>query len=579
MLGAIPPVDLPTWTELRLVMPELVLTVGMVIVLMGAMAARGRPGVPIVLAMVTAIAGMVAVGLTMFEPAEAGIERLIFHQTLAIDPFSQFFKLLLMLTILLVLIQWMGLHRGQDDLEPSDWPDYACLLLGAALGMSLLASARDLLVVLIAMETASLPSYVLAGIRKRRRLGAEASMKFVLIGAVATGLMVYGMSLLYGASGSLKLDAIVGAANDGITPIWAVGMIFLFTGFAFKLSAVPLHFWCPDVFEGAPFDVATFLSVASKGAAVVLLARMVDLFGAYSGSHGGEAGMAMLLGVGIFGAVTATWGNLVALRQTRIRRMLAYSSIAQAGYMIMAVAALSVAGSGHSAEAMTAILFYLTVYLFMNVGAFTLAARISAASGSEEMSSMAGWIHRRPLEVVLLGIFLLSLFGLPTLGGFLGKWYLAVVMGRLGEIGIALVVVLLVNTLFSLAFYLKPLYHMVLQPMPQGGEAVASAGSRSDHSPIGLGVAIVCAAGVFWTGLDLGATSLIRPFGHTAGRGMVETRGDPPAAVQQTIFDKDAESNLRPSSQRPGASLSRTVEFTGDHAPSGSLKPSSVINP
>lgn len=547
MPADLPIVDLPSRTELWLLMPELVLCVGMVAVLFAAMVRRrggrggstaegqsgaaessssgggllaaGGPALAVGFGLLTLVAGMVTVALTVYEPVEGGaVNRLIFHETLAIDPFSQFFKLLLMLCVLLVLLQWLGLSRRQDDLESRDWPDYVCLLLGAALGMSLLASARDLLVVLIAMETASLPSYMLAGIRKRRRTGAEAAMKYVLIGAVATGLMVYGMSLLYGASGSLKLEAIAASAADGITPLWAIGMTLMFVGIAFKLSAVPLHFWCPDVFEGAPFDVTTFLSVASKGAAVVFLARLLDAFGAHAEIAGTDPLLWLAIAVGIFGGVTATWGNVVALQQSRLRRMLAYSSIAQAGYMIMACSVLVGARGGHSAEAASAILFYLTVYLFMNVGAFTVAARISDQAGSEEMEAMSGWVKYRPVEVVLLAVFLLSLFGLPTLGGFLGKWYLAATMGRMGDMGIVLVAVLLLNTLFSLAFYLRPLYFMVLKPAVPPYESLQRGRLSEARSPLGPAVAVFCAFGVVWTGLDLGASSVIGPFGRMDSR-------------------------------------------------------------
>ncbi len=271
-----------------------------------------------------------------------------------------------------------------------------------------------------------------------------------------------------------------------MSPLLAVGLLAMFAGFAFKLSAVPMHFWCPDVFEGAPMEVTTFLSVASKGAAICLLLRVLLAFGAAAVPHSEEF-IGLGAGVAILGAVTATWGNLAALHQTQIKRLLAYSSIAHAGYMIMAAAMVVFQGrAGFPNPAASAILFYLLIYLFMNMGAFTVAALVAQHAGTEDIREYAGMIRRSPLLTVMLSLFLLSLFGMPGLGGFMGKIYLATSMTKAGVPGFVLVAVLFINTLLSLYYYVRPVYYMVFVPDTQ------NSGRRSSVQPAGVLLLAVC---------------------------------------------------------------------------------------
>jgi len=389
-------------------------------------------------------------------------------RVLAIDPFSQFFKVILLLFTMLIIVQW--LLNSRDRMDARDVPDFQCLLLGAAVGMALMASANNLLMIFVATEAASLPSFALAGFRKKNALSTEGSLKYVVFGSAASAISIYGMSLIYGSTGALGLAEIAAhaAAPAGMTPLLAIGLLAMFAGVAFKLSAVPLHFWCPDVFQGAPIEVTTFLSVASKGAAVCLLVRIMAAFGA----AGEFVGLAT--GIGILGALTATWGNLAAFHQNNIKRLLAYSSIAHAGYMIMAAAVLGVAGEmvtvgdeekyvftlTQLTPVTGALLFYLFVYTFMNLGAFTVAALIARRTGSEDIRDYAGLSKRAPWLAGLLALFLLSLFGMPGLGGFLGKVLIGIAMGEAGGGRFLLLAALLINTLISLYFYLRPVYQM-----------------------------------------------------------------------------------------------------------------------
>ena len=501
---------IPSWSTIHLVSPELALVVGMCAVILTPFIRRESVTLHTFTAVLALVLGLLATGATL-----AGADKPVLGGMLTIDPFSQFFKMLLMLFTLLVVGQWV--IAGRDRQHPHDTPDFLCLLLGATFGMALMASASNLLMIFVAVEASSYPSYALAGFRKNTRLGAEGAMKYVVFGAAASAVMLYGMSLMYGSTGSLDLATIAAQVSGGhaVSPLFAVGLMAMLVGVAFKLSAVPLHFWCPDVFQGAPIEVTTFLSVASKGAAVCLLLRIAQTFGFFGGLPG------LAVGLAILGGVTATWGNLVAYHQTNIKRLLAYSSIAHAGYMIMAVAlAADTRGVAPVQSVAGAILFYLVVYLFMNLGAFTVAAVIARApGGSEDIRDYAGLAFRAPLLTGLMVVFLLSLFGMPALGGFMGKIYLAVSMFHTGgAVGFVLIAVLLVNTLISLYFYMRPVYYMVFVPAREARPAPVV-------SLLGMAILIVCLLGVLWTGLLPGnagnlahdyATLIVRPAANPA---------------------------------------------------------------
>ena len=397
----------------------------------------------------------------------------IFNGLLVYDNFTIFLRLFLLGFAALLI--WLSLLTGIPDREDS--ADFYCLLLGATLGMSIMASANHLLMVFIGVEMASLPSYALAGFLKGRRQSSEASLKYVVYGGGASGVMLYGISLLAGKFGTAYLpDLALGfVAAPALDPILVLGTLFILIGFAFKLAAVPFHFWCPDVFEGASAEVAGFLSVASKGAALALAARFVLVLSGLEGVASNPAAWAKVApylasALAFFAALTATFGNLAAYGQTNLKRLLGYSTIAHAGYMMMGLAVLNRDGAG-------AVLFYLVAYLFMNLGAFAVVAFLRNRTGSEDLNDFRGLIYRAPLLVITLAVFLLSLLGMPPLAGFAAKFQIFSVLYEAGQtygsasvnqpslsvIMYALLVIGGLNTVLSLFYYVKVLKVMILE--------------------------------------------------------------------------------------------------------------------
>ncbi len=445
---------MPSAADMATIAPEIVLVLTLVVLLLAPLfAERSRRITSVVAlsgALLAATASLsVARGLQngIGGPTPSGATPM-----LVVDSFSLFFKVLLMVCLVCVVGLWIlgGRTRNEDS------PEYAVLLFSSALGMDLMVSTTNLLMLIVAMELASLPSYVLAGFVKRHRISAEASIKYVIFGAICSAVCVYGASLFYGYWGTLDLAVVarqINAAEPGQISgaMVALIMLGLGVGLGFKASAVPLHFWCPDVFEGAPIEIATWLSIASKGAGLVALMRMIFCL---TRSLAGDAAAATLmeptaLTIGLFGAITCTAANLIAYRQTNMRRLLAYSSIAHAGYMLMAGAITS----SPTDAGLSALAAYLIVYLLMNVGAFTCVAMVGAATGSESTDAFRGLRRRSPALAVGLVVCLFSLIGLPPLGGFIAKFKLLWALGEAGRWW--LVIVAVINTFFSLYYYAR----------------------------------------------------------------------------------------------------------------------------
>jgi NADH-quinone oxidoreductase subunit N len=337
--------------------------------------------------------------------------------------------------------------------------------------------------VFIAVEMASLPCYALAGFLKGRRPSSEASLKYVVYGGGASGIMLYGISLLSGRFGTgflpdlakcIREQMLTGSGTlAGMDAIVLLGIVFILAGLGFKLSAVPFHFWAPDVFEGAAAEVGAFLSVASKAAALALTGRLLIVLSSGTFLEPLEP-VQKTLGpaIAFFAAITATFGNLAAYPQTNLKRLLAYSTIAHAGYMMMGLAPLNQAG-------LKAVLFYLVAYLVMNLGAFALVAFLRNSTGSEDLRDMRGLVYRSPWAVILLGVFMLSLLGLPPLVGFAAKFQIFAVLfdaGKeytakaqasggtptLGYTMYGLLVIGGLNTVISAVYYLKVMKVMIL---------------------------------------------------------------------------------------------------------------------
>lgn len=414
-----------------------------------------------------------------------------FAPMLIADQGAYCFIFLLGIFIVLITGMWLyGREPGSAE-RPAhgrDAVEFFVLLLGSAFGMALMVSTTNLLMIILAVETASLPSYSLAGFRKKHRLAAEASLKYVLFGAVTSAIMIYGASLLYGRFHTLDLGEIGRAIAAqrvfaGSNLLFGVALVAFLVGAAFKISAVPFHFWCPDVFEGASIEITTWLSVVSKGAGLALLLRVLILMTAplsYPSDVLGHAGRAALgsgapivhaedalqyvtIALAVMAAITCTVGNFAAYHQTNLKRLLAFSSIAHAGYMLMAAAVVSYPRTiGITAEhpGFSAFLFYLAVYLVMNFGAFGCVAMVYWATGKETIDAFHGLIRRSPLLAVAMVIFLFSLVGMPPFAGFMAKLYLLAALYECDTIGKLLLIVAVANTLFSLYFYARVAYAM-----------------------------------------------------------------------------------------------------------------------
>lgn len=421
----------------------------------------------------------------------------LFTGLLMFDAFTGFFRIFLLLFLLFV--EWLTVVSGIPDQEDS--PDFYVLLLGSTLGMLLMASANHLLMVFLAVEMTSVPSYAMVGFLKGRKTSSEAALKYVVYGAGAAGVMLYGISLLSGLLGTAHLPSIAqalvefgrhhaGGMSDPAVRTLAFGILMVLVGIAFKLSLFPFHFWCPDAFEGAAAEVGGFLSVASKGAAFALLVRFCLALVGHNLIGGELSRLYFNVGIslGVVAAVTATYGNLAAYWQTNIKRLLAYSTIAHAGYMLMAVAAMMVvlnaplSGAAPGRErvelaekCLEGLLYYLAVYFFMNLGAFAVVALVRNETFSEEIADYAGIGWQSPVVGVAMLVCLFSLVGVPPFGGFIGKlfvFYSVYASGAYSGVMRAVLAVGLLNTVFSLFYYLRILREMFLVPPREGARPV-----------------------------------------------------------------------------------------------------------
>jgi NADH-quinone oxidoreductase subunit N len=476
--------------------PELFLC-GMVLLVLLLDVIRGR-GPDAFYPRLTILGIFGAMGLVAWQVAQdVGVAHVGYgsFQALQIDSLGAVFKMIFLATGALTV-----LFIGRSKLAYGNEAELSVLMFGALAGMCYLASATDLLGFYLAFETVSYTGYLMAGFRTDSVKSAEAGGKYVIFGSVSSAVMLFGLSLLYGYTGSTQFGPIAEALSRAPhEPILLVAAVFVFGGFAFKAAAFPFQFWCPDVYEGAPAPIAGFLAVASKAAVFAVLLRVLwyqggiglaaphvaDLFSADS-----TVIQQILVGASV---ATMTWGNLAALRQTNLQRMLAYSSIAHAGYLLMTAAVMA---RGNQA-ALGAIVFYFLMYLCMNLGAFYVVTLMRRDAGSTEISALRGLAFRRPALAVCFAIMLFSLTGLPPTAGFIGKFQLfAPVLERgwyvLAAIG-------LINGAISLYYYAKPLREMFLT-QPNEGEAGQLAPAGADMALVALLTAPLVIFGIYGWG-------------------------------------------------------------------------------
>lgn len=373
------------------------------------------------------------------------------------DPFGAFFKLLVILSSAIIVFFSLSSNEVRAALERHG--EYYTLIFGMILGMFFMISASDLILIYLSLELVSFSSYILAGFTKQSLRNSEASLKYVIYGSVASGVMLFGISIIYGMTGTTNLYVIntFFQASQSAGFIFWLACILIFSGIGYKISAAPFHFWTPDVYEGAPITITAYLSIASKAAGFALLIRFIKITFIESVDVSGYWNLLNLIDWKSFliliSILTMTLGNFAALWQGNMKRLLAYSSIAHAGYLLLGLAVLSDQG-------LTAILIYFAIYAFMNLGAFFVVMLIANKLGSEEIEDYKGLGYRMPWLGFSIAVFLISLTGLPPTAGFIAKLYLFIALVDANMIAVA--VIALLNTVVSLYYYIKVLKNMYL---------------------------------------------------------------------------------------------------------------------
>lgn len=434
--------------------PELILTgVILILIIADLLLKRERSAWTSIVALAGLIAAFVAV-LAQYKMGTGSI----FSDMLVVDPFAFFFKILFLASSVFAIL----LSIGSVELSGRPVGEYFTLIVALTLGMFLMASATNLLTIFISIEMVSVVSFILATYLKTRRRSSEAGLKYAIYGAFSSGLMLYGISLIYGLTGTFNIYEIGRILNSSspepLTLFMAV--LLMLAGFGYKISAVPFHFWAPDVYEGAPTPITALLSVGPKAAGFAVLLRFFNVALIESGTNGDSEIWFALSGLNwpqllaMISAATMTLGNLIAIMQDNVKRLLAYSSIAHAGYALMGVVVLSELG-------VSATLFYLTVYYLMNLGAFLVVIINQDLLRSESINDYKGLAWRAPIPAVAMGVFLFSLTGLPPTGGFVGKFYLFASLIQRGEsFHYFLAVVGIINSVISLYYYARILKAM-----------------------------------------------------------------------------------------------------------------------
>ncbi len=428
--------------------------------------------------------GLLGALVPILTLAVDGADRSLFGDAYVVDNASLVLKALFLIAGYVVVLISIDYIRDGDYYEN----EYYSLMLSSLLGMLLMASARDLISMFVALELLSIPAYMLAAWRKGSQKSNEAGIKYYLMGVFASAVMLYGMSLVFGLSGSTNFNAIrdaLGGSGDPI-PLMTIGILFVLLGFAFKVSAVPFHTWAPDTYEGAPTPVTAFLAVASKAAGFVALLQLV--FVAFVGRDDVVQPLFWILAT-----LTMTIGNLLALRQENIVRMLAYSGVAQAGFMLVPFAVSTDSG----AVAFQAVVIYLIIYAFMNLGAFSVVMAVARKTGSGQISSYGGLFSYAPGLAAAMTVFLSSLAGIPPLGGWFAKFVVFRAALDAGNIsGAILAVIIAVNSVLAFGYYGRVMKEMWMNPVPDGDETPIRV-SPSIALATSLTLAATVAFGVF----------------------------------------------------------------------------------
>ena len=435
--------------------PELVLVAGInIVLLIDLNISESKKWIMATLTGFVMLAALIPV-VTLFVIGDDS--RSMFGGRYVIDEYALIMKAFFLLVAYVVILM------SQTELEEGGYyqGEFYVLMMCSVLGMVMMTSSRDLISIFVALELLSIPAYMMAAWNKRSSKSNEAGVKYYLLGVFASAVMLYGMSLLFGSTNSTLLTDIGASLTDGnLNGIEVVGIVFIISGFAFKISAVPFHSWAPDTYEGAPIPVTAFLSVASKAAGFVALVTIIYL----ALPNASDVYQPFIWALA---ALTMTVGNVLALRQTNIVRMLAYSSVSQGGFILMP---LAFAGEAEAAgSALNAVVVYLLVYGFMNLGAFAVVIAVTRKTRSGEISSFGGLFGYAPGLAVLTTIFFASLAGIPPLGGWFAKFNaFKAVLDAQNNWAYALASIAAVNTVISAAYYMKVLRVVWMDDAPDG---------------------------------------------------------------------------------------------------------------
>ena len=436
------------------------------------------------------------VPITTLALSDSGT-RSLFDGAYVVDDYSLVLKAMFLLGAYVVVL------LSTNDIAEGDYweSEYYSLLVASVLGMVMMTSSRDLVSIFVALELLSIPAYMLAAWKKRDARSHEAGMKYYLMGVFATAILLYGMSMLFGLTGATVLSDINAVLADNNSPLINLSVVFVVVGFGFKVSAVPFHTWAPDTYEGAPLPITAFLAVSSKAAGFVGLMNIV-----FVGLLGQDDAWEPLLWV--LAAATMTVGNLIALRQTNVVRMLAYSGIAQAGFML---APFAVAGD-NVRQAVEAVVVYLLIYTAMNLGAFAVVIALARKTGSAELESFGGAFKYAPGLVSGLTIFLFALAGIPPLGGWFAKFEVFRVVIAEGSVAaFALAVIMAVNSVIALFYYARVAGQAWFNEAPDGDNSAVPV------PPALSSAVIICAVLTILFGV---VPQVVARFGDMAGESL-----------------------------------------------------------
>jgi len=427
----------------------------LLLMLLGAMKKSGRG----------LIAGVGVVGLILasYGPirhlATGRTSTLLFNGMIVVDPLASTFKLLFLLAAAFSVV----FIYDSKEIDGRDFVEATLLIVASTLGMFFMAGTNDLLMMYLSMEFVALTSYILAGFRRGDPKSSEAALKYVIYGGAASGVMLFGLSILFGLAGDTGFVAISHALAGGSSqPVVLLALVMVFAGLGYKIASVPYHQWCPDVYQGSPTPITAFFSVAPKAAGFALLIRfLVTLF---TGSDFGGLNWTLTYLLGIIAMATMTYGNISALSQRSVKRLLAYSSIAHAGYALMGVTTLyAVMNATPDTTGFKSVFFYMLAYLFMNLGAFYVVALLMDRLGTDDINAYTGLGQRSPILAVIMTVFLFSLAGIPPTIGFIGKFYIFYAVLKIPNwFFYVLAFVGVMNSFVSLFYYARILKHMFL---------------------------------------------------------------------------------------------------------------------